>query len=338
MRQITIPKAGPPDILRLEERPDPKPAPGEVTLRVTAAGINFADIMARIGLYPDAPPFPCVVGYEVSGHIEALGEGVTGLHPGQPVAALTRFGGYADRLAVPAAQVFPIPDGLDLHAAAGLPVTYITAWLMLIHLGNVQSGDRVLIHSAGGGVGLSAIQLCRWRGAEVIGTASKGKHERLHAMGVAHCIDYRTQDFEAEVKRITDGAGVDIVLDAQGGHSFKQSYRCLTDLGRLYAFGVATFAPGERRSLLAALKGFLRTPRFHPLAMMDKNLGVQGINLGHLWHRAEKLAAMMHQIVALAADGTLAPVIDKTFPLEEAAAAHAYIQARKNFGKVLLTM
>lgn len=338
MRQITIPKPGPPTILELETHPDPTPAPGEITLRVTAAGINFADIMARLGLYPDAPPYPCVVGYEVAGHVDAIGPGVTGFTPGQPVAALTRFGGYADRIAIPATQAFPIPPTLDLQAAAGLPVTYITAWLMLIHLGNLQPGDRVLIHSAGGGVGLSAIQLCRWRGAEVFATASVGKHDRLRKMGVEHCIDYRTQDFEDEIHRITAGRGVDIVLDAQGGASLKKSYRCLTDLGRLYAFGAASFAPDDTRNLWAALKGYLRTPRFHPLAMMDKNRGVQGINLGHLWHRTDKLQPMMQQIIQLAAEGTLTPIIDTTFPLEQASAAHAYIQARKNFGKVLLTM
>ena len=338
MRQMVFPKAGPPDVIRLDEHPDPVPRANEVRVRVVAAGINFADVMARMGLYPDAPPFPCVVGYEVAGHVDAVGADVKGVAEGDAVAALTRFGGYSDVVCVPAEQVFVVPSGGSLASAAGLPVTYLTAWLMLVHLGNVQAGDRVLVHSAGGGVGLSALQICKWRGAEVFGTASAGKHERLREMGVAHCIDYRSQDFEAEVMRLTGGDGVDVVLDAQGGESLAKSYRCLDSLGRLYAFGAASFAPGETRSIWAAVKGWWKTPRWGTFDLMDKNRGVQGVNLGHLWHRVGKLRGMMEEIAGLWGDGVLAPVIDSTFPLEEAAAAHAHIQARGNFGKVLLTM
>lgn len=338
MRQIWIPKIGDPSVLELREAPDPTPGPGEVRVRVEATGINFADIMARMGLYPDAPPLPCVVGYEASGVIDALGAGVEGLSVGQRVVAMTRFGGYADVICVPAIQAAPLADSVGFHAAAAIPVNYLTAWIMLVRLGNVQPGERVLVHAAAGGVGQAAVQICKWRGAEVIGTASGPKHDRLRAAGVAHCIDYRTEDFEAEVKRITDGKGVGIVLDAVGGKSFKKSYRCLGDLGRLYAFGASSFAPGQKRSVLAAVKGLLGMRGFPgPMALMDTNRGVHGVNLGHMWHVADQLRVMLDQILALVEDGTFAPVISETFPLEQAADAHAYIQARKNFGKVLLT-
>jgi len=336
MRQIVFPKPGPPDVMRLETHPDPDPEPGHVRVRVHAAGINFADIMARMGMYPDAPKFPFVVGYEASGLIDAVGEGVDASRIGERVMAMTQFGGYTDTLCVPDIQAVSLPEEVSLEAAAGIPVTYLTAWLMLIHLGNVSEGDTVLVHGAGGGVGLSALQLCKWRGATVIGTASGPKHDRLREMGVDHCIDYRTQDFETEVARITGGDGVDIALDSIGGRSFKKSYNSLTDLGRLYLFGVSSFNPGKTRSIAAALKGVVQTPRFHPFSLMDTNRGVHGVNLGHLWHRVDRMRGMLEQIVELTRTGVLKPVIDRSFSFDDAAQAHTYIQDRKNFGKVLL--
>ncbi len=337
MRQIWIPKTGAPEVLSVREAPDPEPEAGQVRVRVAAAGVNFADIMARMGLYPDAPPLPCVVGYEAAGTVDAVGPGVTDRAVGDRVLCLTRFGGYSDTLVVPVANATPMPDAMGFEAAAAIPVNYLTAWLMLVRLGNVQAGERVLVHAAAGGVGQAALQICRWRGAEVIGTASAGKHERLLEAGVAHCIDYNTQDFEAEVKRITDGKGVGIVLDAVGGKSFHKSYRSLGSMGRLYCFGASSFAPGKTRSIVAALKGLASMGRFGVMAMMNDNRGAHGVNLGHLWHEADALRAMLTEIVALVADGTFAPVVDATFPFDRAAEAHAYLQDRKNFGKVLLT-
>jgi NADPH:quinone reductase-like Zn-dependent oxidoreductase len=207
---------------------------------------------------------------------------------------------------------------------------------MLVRLGSLRSGERVLVHACAGGVGTAAVQICRHFGAEVIGTASSGKHERLREMGVTHCIDYRSEDFEAEVRRIGDGRGVDIALDAVGGESFRKSYRCLSSLGRLFVFGVSSFAPGSRRSLIAALRGMWRTPSFKPLSLMDRNRGVFGVNLGHLWDRGAELRGMLEEILVLVADGAFAPVIDRRFQFNEAAEAHRYIQDRRNFGKVLL--
>jgi NADPH:quinone reductase-like Zn-dependent oxidoreductase len=336
MRQVWITKRGGPEVLQVREAPDPEPGAGEVRIRVAAAGINFADILARMGLYPDAPKLPAVVGYEVAGTVDRVGSGVTGVREGDRVGAITPFGGYSSVVVVPAAQAIPLPDGLSFEKAAAIPVNYLTAWIMLVHLGCVRAGDRVLVHAAAGGVGVAALQICRARGAEVIGTASASKHERLHGMGAAHCIDYRTQDFAAEVKRITGGRGVDVALDAIGGESFGKSYRSLAPLGRLYVFGVSGFATGERRNVLAALREVMRTPRFHPFPMMNANRGVHGVNLGHLWKEKELLARGIGEILAGVRDGTLDPVVDRVFPFEKAGEAHAYIQGRGNFGKVLL--
>lgn len=336
MKQIWIPKIGDPSVLELREAPDPDPAAGEVRVRVHATGINFADIMARMGLYPDRPPLPCVVGYEVGGVVETLGEGVTDFAVGDRVMAMIRFGGYSDVVIAPATQIVKFADSLSFEEAAAIPVQYLTAWNMLIRLGNLQEGERVLIHSAGGGVGLAAIQMAKWRGAEIFGTASAGKHQRLKERGVHHCIDYRSQDFEEEVKKLTKGEGVHLIIDAVGGESFSKSYRSLATMGRLFCFGASSFAPGKSRSILQALQGVIRMPRFKPMPLMDKNRGVFGVNMGHMWHIEKTLVGMLHEINARVADGTFAPTVDKCFPFEEAAAAHSYIQDRKNFGKVLL--
>lgn len=336
MKQIWIPRIGGPEVLELREALDPEPGPGKVRIRVKASGVNFADVMARMGLYPDAPPLPTVVGYEVSGVVDKLGPGVTSPPVGTRVVTLTRFGGYSDTVLAPAELAIAIPDSLSFEKAAAIPVTYLTAWIMLVHLGNVRKGEKVLVHGAAGGVGQAALQICRWRGAEVIGTASGAKHARLREQGVAHCIDYTKEDFEAEVKKITNGRGVDIALDPVGGKSFAKSYRSLASLGRLYVFGASSFATGTKRSLVSALRGLWNMPTWKPIQLMDENRGVQGVNMGHLWDRGAELKAMLGEIAELVRQGTLDPVVDKTFPFAKAAEAHAHIQARGNFGKVLL--
>jgi len=337
MRQVWITRAGPPEVLQLRDAPDPPAGPGQVRIRVTAAGVNFADILARLGLYPDAPRLPAVVGYEVAGRIDQVGDGVTELQPGDRVLALTRFGGYSDTMVVPAGQAQRIPAGLSDVEAAAIPVNYLTAWLMLVWLGNVRAGELVLIHAVAGGVGQAALQICKRRGARVLGTASAGKHERLRELGVEQPIDYRSLDFEAELRRLTGGRGVDVVLDAVGGASAAKSYRCLAPLGRLFVFGISSFVTGRRRNLWAALRGLWQMPGFRPIALMNDNRGVFGVNLGHLWDQGHLLRPMLAEIVELAAAGPLRPVVDRTFPFEQAGAAHAYLQDRRNFGKVILT-
>jgi NADPH:quinone reductase-like Zn-dependent oxidoreductase len=333
-RAVWIPKAGPPEVLELRTGPDPQPGHGHVTIRVKASGVNFADVSARLGFYPDAPPFPCVVGYEVSGVVEAVGQGVTDLAAGQRVCALTRFGGYADLIAVPAMQVFPLPDSVGFEQAAAIPVNYLTAVLMLRHFANVKAGEKVLVHAAAGGVGMAAIQLCRAAGAEVIGTASSSKHALLREAGVAHCIDYRTEDFEAATKRITGGRGVDVVLDATG--AFAKSYRTLAPLGRLVCFGLSSASSGLTPSRLSALWAVARLPWFHPIKLMNDNKAVIGVNLGHLWDHIDMLRREMTALVADCEAGRIRPVVDRTFPLADAAGAHRFLQERRNVGKVLL--
>jgi NADPH:quinone reductase-like Zn-dependent oxidoreductase len=337
MRQVQIPRHGEPEVLQVIEAADPRPGPGEVRIAVRASGINFADILARMGLYQDAPKPPTVVGYEVAGVIDAVGEGVAPERQGERVLALTRFGGHSSSVVVRQGVALPLPEGMSLEEAAALPVTYLTAHHMLYYLGNLHRGERVLVHSAGGGVGIAAIQLARARDAEIYGTASEHKHQRLREMGVAHCIDYTAQDFEEVIMSLTGGKGVHVALDAVGGRSFRKSYRCLAPNGRLFCFGVSSFAPGKHKQVLQAAKEFLQLPLFHPVRLMMHNRGVFGTNIGKLWDEPEVMQGELRDLLDLYGSGVVAPVVDRTFPLEEAAAAHRYIQSRQNFGKVLLT-
>ena len=336
MKQVWIVKRGGPEVFEIREAPDPEPGAGEVRIRVAAAGINFADLLTRLGIYPGAPPLPAVPGFEVAGEIDRLGAGVDGLDVGERVGAMTRFGGYGSMVTVPADAVFRIPDGLSFEKAAAIPVNYATAWFMLVYLGNVRRSERVLVHAAAGGVGQAAVQICRWRGAEIVGSASPSKHERLRQAGVAHCIDSSRSRFHDEVLRVTAGKGVDIALDAVGGKSARESYRCLAPLGRLFLFGLSSFAPGKRRRPLAVIRGMWTTPRFKPLDLISKNRGVFGFHLGCLEGNAGVAREVMGEILARVADGTFEPVVDRTFSFEEAGAAHDYIHSRRSFGKVLL--
>src|SRR5947208_7347155 len=198
MRQVVIRRHGAPEVLEVEETSDPVPGNGEVRVRVRAAGVNFADLLARLGLYPDAPKPPLVVGYEVAGYVDAVGAGVAHRRAGDRVVALTRFGGYADVVVVPAGLTFPLPSTLGEAEAAAIPVSYLTALTALYRMANVVAGETVLIHGAGGGVGIAATQLARLRRARIIGTASTGKHDALRSFGVDHIIDYRHADVAAE--------------------------------------------------------------------------------------------------------------------------------------------
>jgi len=337
MRQVWITRVGPPEVLELREAPDPLPKPGEVQIRVRAVGVNFADIMARLGLYPDAPKLPAVVGYEVAGDVAAVGDGASRAI-GEKVFAITRFGGYSDVICVPAAQAIPLPEGMTYAEGAAIPVNYLTAYQMLVQMGSVKAGERVLVHSAAGGVGLASIDLCRIYGAEIFGTASASKHAMLRERGVSQVIDYNAQDYETEVKRLTAGRGVHIVLDAMGGEHWKKGYRCLAPTGRLVMFGLSNAATGKTRSIWSLLKTLLRTPLFSfpPPRLINDNKALLGVNLGHMWDETELLTAWLVQLLAWYRDGKIHPTVGASFPLAEAPAAHHYIQDRKNVGKVVL--
>jgi NADPH:quinone reductase-like Zn-dependent oxidoreductase len=339
MRQVWITKAGAPEVLQLKEAPDPTPAAGQIRIRVEATGVNFADIMGRLGIYPDLPPMPVVVGYEVGGRVDAVGNGVDSSWVGKDVFAMTRFGGYSDVVCVPELQVFERPADMSAEQGAAIPVNYFTAWQLIVVMGGLRAGETVLVHSVGGGVGIAATQIAKNIGARVIGTASKSKHDFMRGIGVDMLIDYRTEDFEKRTMELTGGKGVELILDAVGGDSFKKGFRALAPTGRLGMFGMSSAAVGKERSLVAALKMAASIPswlQFNPLALLNQNKGVFGVNLGHLWNEIPRVRGWADDLLALWHAGVVRPHVDKVFPLAEAAAAHHYVQDRKNIGKVLL--
>src|SRR3954470_6926437 len=227
MRAVVLTDQGPPEVLQVQERPDPPVGTGEVRIAVKAAGINFADTMARIGMYPDAPKTPCVLGYEVAGEVESVGEGAGGFEVGDRVIGATRFNGQAELVTVPAQQAMPLPDGVSYEEGAAFPVNYGTAYAALVIMGGLKAGERVLIHAAAGGVGIAATQIARRIGAEIFGTASGSKHDAIREQGVDHPIDYRNEDFADAAMRVTGGVGLDLILDAVGPTSFRRDYRIL---------------------------------------------------------------------------------------------------------------
>jgi NADPH:quinone reductase-like Zn-dependent oxidoreductase len=341
MRAAVIRRYGPPDVFAMQDLPDPQPKPGEVLIRVKTIGVNFADILQRIGAYPSAPKPPFVPGLEVAGVVEKVadagkaGEGDT-LRPGDAVAALTDFNAYAEWVTVPIGHAFRLPSGMPFEDASAIPVNYLTAYHSLFAMGNMLPGDRILIHAAAGGVGIAAIQLAKARGLKIFAVAGPTKQETLRKLGVDHAIDYDRDHFVDVVRKYAPD-GIEMVMDPIGGKSFAKSYECLGSTGRLVIYGFSTIASGNgKRNLVRGAKALLDTPRFHPLRLMAKNVSVIGVNLSGLQARPQLMRAEMAEIFQMYAGGKIKPIIGKKFALLEAAAAHQFIHDRKNIGKVVL--
>jgi NADPH:quinone reductase-like Zn-dependent oxidoreductase len=337
VQAVWITKHGGPKVLEARNGPDPEPAEGQVRIRVHAAGLNFAEVMARQGLYPDAPKPPCIVGYEGSGVVDALGAGVTGTALGTRVLFLSKFGGHASVVCVPESQALAIPDGMSFEHAAALPVNYLTAYHMLFQVARVRGGEHVLIHMAAGGVGTAVLQLCKTvPGIVTYGTASAGKHGYVREHGCQHPIDYRSQDYVSAVRALTNGRGVDLVLDALGGADWKKGYSLLRPTGMLIAFGFANMNTGGRRRITHVLRQLAAVPRFGPMALMSDNRSVSGVNMGNLFSEVEMLAKQSAALIRLYDLGQIRPHVFKSFPFSRAADAHAELEYSKNVGKILL--
>jgi NADPH:quinone reductase-like Zn-dependent oxidoreductase len=329
MRQVVIPRHGPPEVLTVREVPDPAvtPPPGAVRIRVRAAGINFSDLLARQGLYPGAPKPPAVVGYEVAGVIDAA-DGPS------KVIALTKFGGQSELVVVPAANVFPLPANWSFEEGAAFPVVYLTAHHLLTRVAAARRGETVLIHAAAGGVGLAVAELSRILGLRLIGLASRGKHAILREYGVEP-LDSRDARWPEAVRALAPN-GVDIVLDAVGGDSWRRGYDLLAPLGRLVCYGASELSTGRGRTLLRTVWKALRWPRFSPIRLMSENRAVLGVNLGNLWDFAHIIRPQVEALLRYADEGAIRPRVDRAFPFDQAAAAHRYVHERKNVGKVVL--
>ncbi len=337
MQQVVLTRRGGPEALVVREAPEPSPGDGEVRIRTRLAGVNFADVMVRLGLYPDAPALPCVPGYEVAGVIDAVGRGVDASRVGERVAALCRFGGYAEVVCVPATHAFGVPPGVSDESAAALPLNYVTAYVMLRVLAPVQSGDRVVVNSAAGGVGIAACQLVRLAGGILLASSSPSKHDTLRGLGAVLCLDSRAESYHAAVCEATGGRGADIVLEPRHGRWIMEGYRALGPCGRLVLHGFASASEG-RGGAWGALRTLARVPwfRLNPIALMNDNKSIAGVNLARMWDEGARLSAWMGHLVTWLAEGKISPVIDRIYPAAQAGVAQSRLQRRENVGKVLL--
>ncbi|WAC93955.1 synaptic vesicle VAT-1 family membrane protein [Mycobacterium sp. Aquia_213] len=332
MRAVVITKHGDPSVLQVQQRPyPPAPGPGQLQVAVRAAGVNFADHLARVGLYPDAPKLPAVVGYEVAGIVAAVGDDVDPGRVGERVLAGTRFGGYAETVNVAATDSVVLPDTLSFEQGAAVPVNYATAWAALHGYGSLRRGERVLIHAAAGGVGTAAIQFAKAAGAEVHGTASPAKHQRLAELGVDRAIDYRRDGWWKDV------GPYDLILDALGGTSLRRSYELLRPGGRLVGYGVSSLQEGEKRSLRRAAPQVLSMLRgFNLMDQLSASKAVIGLNMLRLWDDRGTLEPWITPLTQALQDGTITPIVHAAVPFDEAPTAHRILAARENIGKVVL--
>ncbi|WP_255194159.1 quinone oxidoreductase family protein [Natronobeatus ordinarius] len=321
MDAIEVTAYGNADVLEVTDREVPDPGPGEVRIAVEAAGINYADVMQRRGLYPGGPKPPYVPGMEAAGTIDAVGEGVD-REPGERVVAIVDRGGYAEYAVANERTLFPIPEGMSVEEAAGFPIQHLTAHSCLFGWGGLEAGERVLIQAAAGGVGTAAVQLADRADAEVFGTASsEAKLDLAANLGCDHPIEYTAEDFAAVIEAETDGEGVDLVLESVGDDVFERSLDSLAHFGRLVTYGVASGIPAavENRRLLF------------------ENKSVIGFHLGNaMRHDPERVVAAIPDLTAALSSGDLEVIVGETFPLTETVEAHRFLEERKSTGKVVL--
>lgn len=336
MKHVIIRAFGKPETMCVESFTAPAPGAQDVLIEVAACGVNFPDLVIRLGLYPDGPQLPFVPGYEVAGRIVQVGADVTDFQPGDRVFTTLPGGGYASHVVCPSAQLFRTPPEMSDDEASVISTSYLTAWLSIDRLANLRGGETVAIHSAGGGVGLAALQICLTRGARVIAIASECKHARLKFIGADVCIDPEKEDLPARLRELTNGKGVDVILDSSGGKSYQQAYESLALMGRLVLLGGSGLINEAGVSPLQVARFWHPTMRLEPIALMTANKSVSGLHLPALWSRYEICVDGIAEILSLYETGHVMPIIDSVFALEDAADAHRYIHARRNFGKVVL--
>jgi len=345
MRQIVIHKPGGYDRLRIEESPDPVPAPDQALVDVAAAGVNYADCVARMGLYASARElvgYPLVVGFEVAGTLAEVHPNGHGLETGDRVVGVTLFGGYSSRVALPVRQLFKVPDNISLEDAAGVPTVFLTAWWALHRLASVRAGDSVLVHSAAGGVGGALVQIARLAGCRVVGVVgAPHKIAVAREMGCHAVIDKSSEDLWSAA-RTQAPTGFDIILDANGYPTLAAGYEHLAPGGRLVVYGFASMLPKSsprgrgRPSWPRLLTGWIRTPRFNPLNMTRDNKSVLAFNLSFMEEKAEALAEGMRWILGEMAQGRLKPLPVTTVPFDSVGAAHRALESGKTTGKLVL--
>ena len=320
----------------VRETEKPSPSPDQVLIKVEAFGLNFADVMARLGLYKAAPPLPAILGYDVVGHVESCGSKISDLQVGDRVVAFTRFGGYAEYALAEKEMAQKVPDAMPAGEVVALATQYSTAYFLVHTMANIQEGDRVLIHAAAGGVGTALTQMALLKNCMVFGTCSSPeKMEYLKNNGVHHPINYVAGDFEKKISSINKGAGLDVVFDPVGGTSTRKGFRLLGAGGRLLTYGVSSM--NKNTSFLGKLKVLFQFGIYHPIQFLGASKGIIGVNMLKVGEeRPEKVASAMKAVIDLVDKGRLKPFVGGEFGVEQLGEAHQFLESRKSKGKIVV--
>lgn len=339
MRAAVVTRYGAPGVLRIMEVPEPVPGPGQVVVRVRAIGLNFADIFGRMGVYPNTPRPPFVPGLEFSGEVASAGNDVTSVAVGQRVMGYSRLGSHAEYVLVNKNNLAPLADRMTFEEGAAFLATGLTAYHGIVRLANLRKGEKILVHAAAGGVGLATLQLARDIGAEIFATSGTDEKASLALRHGAHySINYTASDFSSEVLRLSDGYGVDVVMDAVGGEVFRKSWRLLAQMGRYVLYGISSVTGQGGLSRLRAARTFMHMHPVFPASLISANKALMGFNLGTLIGKERYFREAAVELARYYQRGVLRPVVGKVFPFEQIGEAHAYLQSRQSVGKVVVTV
>ncbi len=339
MKAAFVTRYGGPDVFKIRETETPEPGPDQIQIQVRAIGLNFADVLMRTGIYPNTPKPPFIPGMEFSGVVSRCGAEVTDLKPGDRVMGYSRTGSHAEYVVVNQKMAGPIPESMSFEEAASFLVIYLTAYHGLFTLGKLQPNEKVLVHAAAGGVGLAVIQLAKHYNAEVFGTVgSEFKRHIAKAQGLDHCINYSTENFASAIKQITDGYGVDVIMDAVGGRVFRPGWKLLAPMGRYIIYGIADAMTKSSFSYLRASKALLTMPPILLTSLISSNKTIAGFNLSTLTGKADYLRRATNELRDLYSNGVVKPIVGKVFPFDKIIDAHAHLQKRESVGKVVVTL
>lgn len=339
MKAAIVTRFGPPEVLQIQGWQTPTPNEDEVLVKVKAIGLNFADVMARLGVYPSVPDPPFVAGIEFAGVIVAVGKVVHAIHKGDHVWGFCKQGAYAEFVCVPATLVQTLPKKMEFKQAVALGVAYLTAYHALVTLANVRRKERVLIHAAAGGVGIAATQVAKHLGAEIYATVgSQEKMEIARCHGARVVINYSRERFAEVIRMETDGAGVDVILDSVGGRTMKDGWKLLAPMGRYILYGFASVTGKRGVNKLKAAREVLAVPVIFPATFTSKNVGLFGFNLYFLSHKTDYFRSAWNKLLEWHERGIINPVIGKVFPFDRISEAHAFLQSRKSVGKIVVTI
>jgi len=337
MKAVFVTKYGGPEVMEFGEAPIPEAGPGQIVVKVRAIGLNFADIFGRLGAYPGTPKPPFIPGLEFSGDVTAIGSRVRLFRGGERVMGYSRLGSHAEYVSLDQRFAAVIPAAMSYAEGASFLATNLSAYHGVVRLANTRRGEKLLIHAAAGGVGLAAVQLGRHLGAEIFATAGSDEKTALAAAhGAHHTINYSRMEFDKEIEKITEGYGVDVVMDSVGGDVFKRGWQILAPMGRYVLFGVSSVTgDGALNRLKAAIAYASMRPVFPP-TLISANRGLFGFNLGTLHGKESYFREAVYELLDLQARGILKPLIGKVFPFDRIVEAHHYLQTRQSVGKVVV--